>query len=479
MFPSLFHRASNRSDPHAREIAKLRLRIVRVLTMRNSLQFFFAWIMVWAVAVVGLRAIFRVAPAELLWGSLGLVLAFLIAFLLADRQTPSTERLRATLDRHGELGGLLMSAGDGEIGSWNEHISQVPLPVVRWRSGRQWKLLLMSAAFLGAAFLMPDAYLPAANENTLEIGGEMQKLTEKMEVLKEQEILPPEKAATLEKDLERIRQEALGKDPAKTLEALDHLEQSFNKAAAEAAESAVKQMEKADQAQKLAEALEKSQDQMDPKQFGDAMQEMAQMAAQAAAENEMLGDKLSDELKEACKQGKLSEQQLKELAESLKKCSASQRAKLGKMVRAKLIDGGEISLCDKEGCNSDELAAMLCECKNGQQLGDALSTLENGDPGRGGISRGRGDAAMTWSEGAEQGDAAFKEKVLPPASVASLKESQLAGMSVGDPTSKEETAGSTGGVLDKSTSGGGESRTQVILPEHKKTIQRYFERERK
>jgi hypothetical protein len=431
------------------------------------------------VAVVGLRVAFRVEPMEMLWGLVGLVLATLIAILIAERQAPSVHVLRAALDRHSQLGGLLMSAGDGEIGSWKDHMPQVSLPTIRWQSSRQWKLLVMGTAFLVAAFLMPNAYLPAGNENALEIGGEMQKLTDKVQGLKEQEILPPEKADALEKDLERIRQEALGKDPAKTMEALDHLEQSFSKAAAEAAESTVKQAEKAGEAEKLAEALEKAQDQMDPKQFDDAMKELAQMAAQAAAENKSLSDDLSQELKDACKKGELSESQLQELAECLKKCKGSKCAKLGKMVRAKLVDKGALALCEKGDCDSRDLAEALCACKNGQQLSETLSTLENGLPGRGGINRGRGDAAMTWSQGAEKGDAAFKEKVLPPAAAASLKESQLAGMSVADPTSKENTNGSTGGVLDNAQAGGGEARTQILLPEHKKTIQRYFERERK
>ena len=98
----------------------------------------------------------------------------------------------------------------------------------------------------------------------MQIGGEMQKLAEKVQVLKQEQILPPEKAQVLEKDLDRIRQEALGKDPAKTMEAIDHLEQSFSKSAAEAAESAIKQTEAASRAQELAQALSEAQGQDGP-----------------------------------------------------------------------------------------------------------------------------------------------------------------------------------------------------------------------
>ena len=82
---------------------------------------------------------------------------------------------------------------------------------------------------------MPDRYLPTTDAS-LQIDSEMQKLTEKLQVLKQEQILPPEKARVLEKDLSRIRHEAEANDPAKTMEALDHVEQSFSKAASQAAE---------------------------------------------------------------------------------------------------------------------------------------------------------------------------------------------------------------------------------------------------
>ena len=131
----------------------------------------------------------------------------------------------------------------------------------------------------------------------MQIGGEVQKLTDKIQVLKQEQILPPEKAQVLEKDLDRVRQEALGKDPAKTMEAIDHLEQSFSKAAADAAQSAIKQTETASRAQELAAALGAAEGQMDPKQFSEAMKELAHMAQEAAAENQSLADGLSDELR--------------------------------------------------------------------------------------------------------------------------------------------------------------------------------------
>jgi hypothetical protein len=465
------------SDERVREIASLRFRLGGVLLLRECLRLFFAWMMIWAAAVVGLRAVFRVDPFVLLWGLLGLAAAAAAGVVLARRKVPSSAALRAVLDRHGRLGGLLMAAGDTDIGAWRQQIARVPLPALKWRSGRQWMLLMTSAAFLVAAFLAPDRYLPSGSATVLQIGGEVQKLTDKIQVLKQEQILSPEKAQVLERDLDRVRQEAVSKDPAKTMEAIDHLEQSLSKAAADVAEAAVKQTETASRTQELAEALQAAQGQMDPKQFSEAMKELAHMAAQAAADSKDLDDSLSAELKEACRQGTLTDEQLRDLCQALKECKACERARLANLINAKLVDAAELADCDKAGeCDEAALIDALCQCKNGKQLSEAMASCNLA--GRGGPGGGGPPAVMSWQQEVNKEGAAFKEKVLQPAA-ASLKKSRLAGISVGNPTSAKAGGGSSGGALGAAQAGGGEARTQIILPEYEKTIQRYFEREQK
>lgn len=466
-----------RSDPQAKQIADFRLRVCSLLALHECLRLCFGWIMLWATAVVALRAVFHTDRLTLLWGFVGLLVAVAAGVVLAVRRAPPSNAIRAALDRHSRMGGLLMAAGDTEIGRWREQIVEVPLPKLTWRAGRQGKLLAASLLFLAASFLTPNRYLPTADAS-LQIDGAMQKLADKLQVLQQEQILAPEKAQVLEKNLNRVRHEAEANDPAKTMEALDHLEQSFSKAAAEAAESAIKQTETATRAGELAGALEAARDKMDPKTCGEAMKELARLAEQAAAENQALAEGLSEELKNAGQLGNLSDDQLRKLSKLLKNCKQCQRDKLMKLIDAQLIDAGQLILCDRAGEDDPEaLIACLCEGQDGD-LAIALE-CDNGLPGRGGISRGRGDAAMTWQKDVEKGDAAFKEKVLPPAGVASLKQSRLAGVSVGDPTAAKPSGGSTGGALQAAQAGGGEAHAQTILPEHEKTVQRYFNREKK
>jgi hypothetical protein len=70
----------------------------------------------------------------------------------------------------------------------------------------------------------------------------------------------------------------------------------------------------------------------------------------------------------------------------------------------------------------------------------------------------------------------FKEETLPESEVASLKRSQVLAVSRGKP-GKEAPGGPAGsGALEGAAAGGGSANTQVILPRHRGTVERYFDR---
>ena len=242
---------------------------------------------------------------------------------------------------------------------------------------------------------MPDDYLPSptAAGESLHVDAEVRQVAEKIDLLKQERILPPEKALALEKDLEQLRQEASGKDPAKTMEALDHMEQSFHKTAEEAKQEAMQHAEKSSHAEDLAEALQKCQGQMDAKQFDEAMKELAKMTDQAAGECESLSQEMEEQLKEACKNGKLSSQQLDQLSKGAQAVQGVRAGKDRQNGPAALIDPNDLIQCDKicegdceklarclKGCkDGDDLAALLAECENGE-----FDLMDDGDPGKAG-----------------------------------------------------------------------------------------------
>ena len=82
---------------------------------------------------------------------------------------------------------------------------------------------------------------------------------------------------------------------------------------------------------------------------------------------------------------------------------------------------------------------------------------------------------MTWKEESSDAGAKFKEEVLPPSS--RLSDAQFVGVSRSAPDLSGENAVAEHGALAGAQGSGGGANSQIILPEHKQTVQRFFKRE--
>ena len=137
-----------------------------------------------------------------------------------------------------------------------------------------------------------------------------------------------------------------GNDPAKTMEAMDNLAQSFRKSAGEAAESAIRQTETLSREQQLAKALDKAmktpEAEKEPKKLKEAMQALAKMTAQSAEENKSLSNCLPGGLKDACGKGELSEKQLEELSKNLSEGVEGEEAEVARLADAGLVDADDL-----------------------------------------------------------------------------------------------------------------------------------------
>jgi hypothetical protein len=313
----------------------------------------------------------------------------------------------------------------------------------------------------------------------MDVRNDVDNLSAQIEALKEAKIMEEAKAEALEQKLDQLSQEASGEDPAKTWEALDHLNDAVEKAVKEAAENANARQERLARAEALAEGLMSGSDQLDLKTLTEAMQTLTKMAQNALQENEMLAGELSPATQEAIKSGALKAENLKDLSKALSqnKSALDQKlSKLGKsgqfskMINPNSLKGGtQANRRDNSG-----LSQFLKENAQKMSVEDAVGKwCEN--PGKGGVDRGRGDAAMTWTDGTNEKDAKFKEKVLPPSAVAGVNDSRLLGLSATAPTIDKNTVVAHG-ALNAAASGGGSAFTQTILPRHKGAVRRYFER---
>lgn len=458
-------------------IRGIRLKIGGVLALRNCLRYSTLWAFLLGAIVLVVRVIFVLPASVFSWTLLSGIPFVLFGLAVAVRQIPSRKVLKVLYDERNHCGGLLMAADEVDLGKWDQKIGKVSSPSVKWRAKRTFGLFAAAMTFVAISFLMPQRYVSRASAQGLDISDDVEVLQEQIETLEEEDVISQETADEFEKKLAQVWDEATGDDPVKTWESLDHLEQSLKKAAQEQAASALSQTEGLAKAETLADGLAQDGGGLSSEMLASAMGELAAMMQTMSAENEMLKSSLSSDLLEALKDGGLTAEQLKQLAEALKGCKLNLSECMGAMCAAGLIDAKMLKLCEGMGkCDGKGLMAFLCENGDCMGMGEALTVFCN-KPGRGGVTRGRGDAAMTWTDGSSEEGADFKEQVLPAASLAALKESAMVGVSIGAPTIEDSEGGGASGVLKGAKSGSGEAYTHTLLPRHKGTVKRYFERE--
>jgi hypothetical protein len=371
-----------------------------------------------------------------------------------------------------------MAGEVADIGEWSQLLPSIKTPSMRWRNPRSWALLAAGGVFVISTSLVPQRFTAVSPAHSLEISKDVERLSAQIETLKHEKIIEREKAESLEANLAQLQAEASGEDPVKTWEALDHLESVVTKSAQEAAANALGQTEELTKAETLAEGLSEGAAGMNPDLLAEAMKELAGMVAKAAEETESFKRRLARELQESCQNNSLTQEQLDQLLRALHLCKGDMAQRLQRLCEMHLIDVEFLELCENLGeCDGTGLAAFLDENADKAAICDLVNLWCQGLPGRGGVTRGRGDAPLTWSDPSTEEGVTFKEESLPPATVTALKESMLAGVSVGAPSVGEIAESSKPGALSDASAGGGAAHTQTILPRHRGTIRRYFERQ--
>lgn len=452
-----------------------------ILTVKYSLSLMTLWCFIWGLFSLVARAMIGVSAKFLLFGFMGIFISAIAGFLIARKQSPPRSAIRSFLDQQNDCGGLLMAADEQPLGDWQTRMQQIGLPQLRWRNKRAWGLLLVSIVFIAVCLLVPVRFISIAGR-PLNIGKQADALRAQIETLSREQIITEAKADELKDKLYELQSDASGEDPAKTWEALDHLADSIEKTAQETAADIATQQEKLNQAEALTEGLMAGSDQLDAKTMTEAMQTLSKMMQEAMKENETLANNLSPEIREAIKNGSLKPEQLKDLANALGQNRQKLNQQLSKLNQSGLNKNGRINPNSLKGGaqaglrDNSGLSQFLKENAQKMSVEDAVGQWCEG--GKGGVNRGRGDAAMTWTEGSDEKNAKFKEKALPPSSLAGLQDSQMIGLSAAAPEVQQGNLAAHG-ALNNAASGGGSAYTQTILPRHKSAVKRYFERNQK
>jgi hypothetical protein len=460
-----------------RAINQFRLRLVNLLVLKYALTALTIWAFLAGVAVLVFRFQGLSALTSFVFLAPLAVVALVPAVVLACRRLPSRAAVRAVLDRHSRCGGLLMAGGEVELGGWRRIMPAVSQPRLQWRSTRAWGLLAAGVAFVLLGLLLPQSFAEIGAAPGLNIDKQKAKLEKQIDVLKEEAILEPRKADDFKAKLEQVRRDALGREPVKTLDALDHLKEEFRQIAQKAAEPIAHKNETLGQAETMADVLKKKPMEMSPKAMAEAMKELAVLTRKTAAENEAVRQKfeLDKELTDAMKEGELNPEQLEKLKELLKDAKGDLSEQLARLSKADLIDADLLEQADKAGdCDCEELAAYLKAKGGSEELSKVVLACQK--PGRGGVTRGPGAAGMSWKDPTTEDGFKFKQEALPPARLQALKDSKLSGVSSGSPQKGNEGGPVESSALSGAAAGGGSASTQIVLPRHRGTVERYFSR---
>lgn len=477
-------------------LAAFSRRVTTALLVRQIIRFSAAGCIVLAVGVLVLRVAFHWTSGALLWTLMLLAPLAGAAVVSAFRARPRQWQLLAELDRLNRCGGLLLAGQEVDLLNWRADVKL--LPALRWRAGRPLIMLCGAAIFLAGAFAMPEK-ATVRQGGQLMIGRQADDLLRQIEALKKEDIIKPQQAGQIAAMVKDLKQQSSGEDPARTFEALEHLQRQLQQAAADAAQKAASDAQKASAAQGVAQALSEAGSKMAASDSAEAMKALSQLALQLAKENSLLEQSMSDELQAACEQSaagnaQLSSEQMQDLAEALGESAAGLEGMLGRMAAAGTIDPELLRQCRAAMAGrmlSDaelaQLADAMCEaCKDGLEPGElaglvGCSGLARGDdgdgsPGKGGINRGRGDAGLALNNETDTQNAKFEKKMVTPASAAAMKEHRLMGISQGAPTVSAKGEDDTHGALAGAGTGAGSAAAQVILPQHRQAVADYFQR---
>ncbi len=467
----------NSLEKYDRLAKKFRWKLGLILYFRQFLGWAAVVMFLWGVVVLVLKGL----SLDTLWYQIvpgtALIAPVVISLVWMLRSLPDPARIKAMLDLRVAGGGLITASDEIDIQQWMDRIPNERSPRLSWRGGRVLTPFILSIVFLGVAFAIP-ARLIAAAPNRLDIGEELDQFNQQLAVLEEEQILDEEQLQEYRKDIADLDKKAAAGDSGGMWEAMDHLDNSLEKVAEKEALDMLKELRQNRLAQELAQALNQNQDQLPAGALDAAVEQLSQLATGSvppeALEEAGISPEAWKELLAKIQSGQLSEGECTQMQQILGQCGQCQGGKIGRLVDARLLDGKFMKLCEKAGeCDPEALLAYLSQCE-GMTPGDCQALCQL--PGKGGVTRGRGDAALTWKDETQTADMGFKEAVLPPGSLASLRDSQIQGVSIGDPGTEEPLGPSGSGALAGASATGGTARTHTVLPVHRNSVNNYFNR---
>jgi len=374
---------------------------------------------------------------------LSIVPALVVCFVRAYRPAEVVALADWLNGGHGTLLTLMETSDEAWAGSpMVERASRFPLP--RLRPGRKLVVLVPALAFLAAAWWLPQR-LPRAATDTALADDIARDLTATVVELKQQQLITPAEQKSLEEEIERIRRGAQQRVDPSSWEAADALREKVAAGLSEKRD-AVKWAEESLARYAAAGDAGEARTEATAAELTAALEKLARSGLLAGA---------PPELKELLKAGKLPADRA-----ALGKLTASLSAYLAK------TNGrfGDLARLGKAFGRFDPSEFPL---ESGEPAADG-----EGEPGRGGINRGRADAALTWGKETLPFDR-FKAAALPPGAARSPDDwapvVELPGAPRESPASIESAA-----ARQYAAGTGQTAWRRTLAPRHQSAVKKYF-----
>ncbi|WP_166824578.1 hypothetical protein [Thalassoroseus pseudoceratinae] len=399
-----------------------------------------------------------------LWAGMGVVPVALAAWWKADRQSFTHAETVAILDERLEAGGLLMTLSEDHDPSWQAELDR---RIPNWQRGllRVWPKRFAKYLYIPLSFVISAGAVPLRETSSKELPPDtlaqntLQRLHEGVEWLDEADVLTEEEVQELNEEIEKLSQETEESSLThERWEAIDSLRRELGQEL-EAAERSVAKgwqatlalsredgpggemlsLERSEQLQKdMLETLRKLDERGALSRSPEALREQLQRLLK---ENQL-------PKRDGLDGGQQREQLLSELDEFLKEQAQKLNECRGRCAGAKL-------------CNGDGQCEGIGNATSGQK------------PGRGGSSRGRGDAELTWGEESDESRAKFKSVLLPPG-FNDEQNLQTVGETAAEPDVDVTGSNERGNQRKFETATGRESRGQSLRPRHRQVVREYF-----
>lgn len=326
-----------------------------------------------------------------------------------------------------------------------ERASTFALP--RLRPWRKLAALLPALAFLAAAWLLPQR-MPPQGSNAVLADDIAAGLTATVAELKQQELITPADEKRLQEEIERIRRGAQERVDASSWEAADALREKVAAGLSEKQDAVKWARESLDRYAAAAQAGSNigPGSEASAAELTKALEKLAQSGLLAGA---------PADLQRLLKSGKLpaDAKSLGELTASLSKYLGETNGRIGDLARL----GKEFGRFDPS-----EFPLESGQSPPGE------------DPGRGGIDRGRADAALTWGKESLPFDR-FKSEALPPGAPRSPDDWAPLVVLPGAPRESPELSAPSAARQYAATAGEAAWR-RTLAPRHQSAVKKYFQK---